>query len=131
MLHLALTPYFFAMLISSACPDRAKKCGRLLCSAKYFFLQSFFTKCTIITLNDLTIMLKWLVIITLRFSISVTKGRIKHLMENNILSPTSIRLFILDEADKLMEKGSFEEQIKYASLKNIPIFFARKVTKID
>ena len=57
-------------------------------------------------------MLKWLIIIAFLFSISVTKGRIKHLMENNILSPTSIRLFILDEADKLMEKGSFEEQIK-------------------
>ncbi|XP_066912854.1 probable ATP-dependent RNA helicase DDX20 isoform X2 [Clytia hemisphaerica] len=42
-----------------------------------------------------------------------TPGRIKHLMENKMLSPTSIRLFIMDEADKLLEKGSFEEQINW------------------
>eukprot|EP00111_Clytia_hemisphaerica_P009511 TCONS_00027894-protein len=30
-----------------------------------------------------------------------------------MLTPTSIRLFIMDEADKLLEKGSFEEQINW------------------
>lgn len=39
-------------------------------------------------------------------------GRIKQLIELDYLSTASIRLFILDEADKLLEEGSFQEQIK-------------------
>lgn len=41
-----------------------------------------------------------------------TLGRIKQLIELDYLNPGSIRLFILDEADKLLEEGSFQEQIK-------------------
>ncbi|KAK2490563.1 hypothetical protein MC885_007020, partial [Smutsia gigantea] len=45
-------------------------------------------------------------------------GRIKQLIELDYLIPGSIRLFILDEADKLLEEGSFQEQINwiYSSL---------------
>nr|XP_033775181.1 probable ATP-dependent RNA helicase DDX20 [Geotrypetes seraphini] len=45
-------------------------------------------------------------------------GRIKQLIEIGYLSTASIRLFILDEADKLLEEGSFQEQINwiYSSL---------------
>ncbi|NWW83451.1 DDX20 helicase, partial [Climacteris rufus] len=45
-------------------------------------------------------------------------GRIKQLIELDYLSTASIRLFILDEADKLLEEGSFQEQINwiYSSL---------------
>ncbi|XP_077191019.1 putative ATP-dependent RNA helicase DDX20 [Paroedura picta] len=45
-------------------------------------------------------------------------GRIKQLIELNYLNTASIRLFILDEADKLLEQGSFQEQINwiYSSL---------------
>ncbi|XP_035871081.1 probable ATP-dependent RNA helicase DDX20 isoform X1 [Phyllostomus discolor] len=45
-------------------------------------------------------------------------GRIKQLLELDYLNPGSIRLFILDEADKLLEEGSFQEQINwiYSSL---------------
>ncbi|XP_007947415.1 probable ATP-dependent RNA helicase DDX20 [Orycteropus afer afer] len=45
-------------------------------------------------------------------------GRIKQLLELDYLNPASIRLFILDEADKLLEEGSFQEQINwiYSSL---------------
>ncbi|KAL6081449.1 hypothetical protein STEG23_030021 [Scotinomys teguina] len=45
-------------------------------------------------------------------------GRIKQLIELEYLNPGSIRLFILDEADKLLEEGSFQEQINwiYSSL---------------
>lgn len=39
-------------------------------------------------------------------------GRIKQLIELGLLSTSSIRLFVLDEADKLLEEGSFQEQIK-------------------
>lgn len=39
-------------------------------------------------------------------------GRIKQLIELDYLNTASIRLFILDEADKLLEEGSFQEQIK-------------------
>lgn len=39
-------------------------------------------------------------------------GRIKQLIELGMLSTASIRLFVLDEADKLLEEGSFQEQIK-------------------
>lgn len=39
-------------------------------------------------------------------------GRIKQLIELDYLNPGSVRLFILDEADKLLEEGSFQEQIK-------------------
>ncbi|XP_048353581.1 probable ATP-dependent RNA helicase DDX20 [Sphaerodactylus townsendi] len=45
-------------------------------------------------------------------------GRIKQLIELEYLNTSSIRLFILDEADKLLEEGSFQEQINwiYSSL---------------
>ncbi|NXU12616.1 DDX20 helicase, partial [Pardalotus punctatus] len=45
-------------------------------------------------------------------------GRIKQLIELDYLSTASVRLFILDEADKLLEEGSFQEQINwiYSSL---------------
>ncbi|XP_048409378.1 probable ATP-dependent RNA helicase DDX20 [Stegostoma tigrinum] len=45
-------------------------------------------------------------------------GRIKQLIEIGFLPTASIRLFILDEADKLLEEGSFQEQINwiYSSL---------------
>lgn len=42
----------------------------------------------------------------------VYAGRIKQLIELGMLSTASIRLFVLDEADKLLEEGSFQEQIK-------------------
>ncbi|XP_064605221.1 uncharacterized protein LOC135470297 [Liolophura sinensis] len=41
-----------------------------------------------------------------------TPGRIKQLIENDMLKTESIRLFILDEADKLLEE-SFQEQINW------------------
>ncbi|XP_041952879.1 probable ATP-dependent RNA helicase DDX20 [Alosa sapidissima] len=40
-------------------------------------------------------------------------GRIKQLIEIGVLSTASIRLFVLDEADKLLEEGSFQEQINW------------------
>ncbi|KAK2851491.1 hypothetical protein Q5P01_007767 [Channa striata] len=40
-------------------------------------------------------------------------GRIKQLIELGMLSTASIRLFVLDEADKLLEEGSFQEQINW------------------
>ncbi|NWU31938.1 DDX20 helicase, partial [Dyaphorophyia castanea] len=45
-------------------------------------------------------------------------GRIKQLIELDYLSTASVRLFILDEADKLLEEGNFQEQINwiYSSL---------------
>ncbi|NXH82150.1 DDX20 helicase, partial [Edolisoma coerulescens] len=45
-------------------------------------------------------------------------GRIKQLIELDYLSTASVRLFILDEADKLLEEGSFQAQINwiYSSL---------------
>uniref|UniRef100_A0A8D0BKF3 Probable ATP-dependent RNA helicase DDX20 n=1 Tax=Salvator merianae TaxID=96440 RepID=A0A8D0BKF3_SALMN len=45
-------------------------------------------------------------------------GRIKQLIEMDYLSTASIRLFILDEADKLLEEGSFQDQVNwiYSSL---------------
>ncbi|XP_063153501.1 probable ATP-dependent RNA helicase DDX20 isoform X2 [Candoia aspera] len=45
-------------------------------------------------------------------------GRIKQLIELDYLNTSSIRLFILDEADKLLEEGSFQEQVNwiYSSL---------------
>ncbi|NXC62273.1 DDX20 helicase, partial [Aleadryas rufinucha] len=45
-------------------------------------------------------------------------GRIKQLIELGYLSTASVRLFVLDEADKLLEEGSFQEQINwiYSSL---------------
>ncbi|KAK3103570.1 hypothetical protein FSP39_020216 [Pinctada imbricata] len=46
-----------------------------------------------------------------------TPGRIKQMIESNIMKTESIRMFILDEADKLLEE-SFQEQINwiYSSL---------------
>lgn len=46
-------------------------------------------------------------------------GRIKQLIELGMLSTASIRLFVLDEADKLLEEGSFQEQIKYDAQKHL------------
>ncbi|XP_061488001.1 probable ATP-dependent RNA helicase DDX20 [Rhineura floridana] len=45
-------------------------------------------------------------------------GRIKQLIELDYLKTASIRLFILDEADKLLEEGSFQDQVNwiYSSL---------------
>ncbi|XP_062365594.1 probable ATP-dependent RNA helicase DDX20 [Cinclus cinclus] len=45
-------------------------------------------------------------------------GRIKQLIELDYLSTASVRLFVLDEADKLLEEGSFQEQVNwiYSSL---------------
>uniref|UniRef100_A0A674GGU4 Probable ATP-dependent RNA helicase DDX20 n=1 Tax=Taeniopygia guttata TaxID=59729 RepID=A0A674GGU4_TAEGU len=45
-------------------------------------------------------------------------GRIKQLIELEYLSTASVRLLVLDEADKLLEEGSFQEQINwiYSSL---------------
>ncbi|KAM9785742.1 putative ATP-dependent RNA helicase DDX20 [Neosynchiropus ocellatus] len=40
-------------------------------------------------------------------------GRIKQLIELGVMSTASIRLFVLDEADKLLEEGSFQEQINW------------------
>ncbi|XP_043975820.1 probable ATP-dependent RNA helicase DDX20 [Gambusia affinis] len=40
-------------------------------------------------------------------------GRIKQLIELGMLSTGSVRLFVLDEADKLLEEGSFQEQINW------------------
>ncbi|XP_076845751.1 putative ATP-dependent RNA helicase DDX20 [Brachyhypopomus gauderio] len=40
-------------------------------------------------------------------------GRIKQLIEMGLLLTSSIRLFVLDEADKLLEEGSFQEQINW------------------
>ncbi|TKS77687.1 putative ATP-dependent RNA helicase DDX20 [Collichthys lucidus] len=40
-------------------------------------------------------------------------GRIKQLIELGMLSTASIRLFVMDEADKLLEEGSFQEQINW------------------
>ncbi|KAJ9599213.1 hypothetical protein L9F63_010297, partial [Diploptera punctata] len=39
-------------------------------------------------------------------------GRVKHLIENDVMKTDSIRLFVLDEADKLME-SSFQNDINY------------------
>lgn len=41
-------------------------------------------------------------------------GRIKHLINKNFLTVNSIRLFVLDEADKLMDT-SFQTDIKLVS----------------
>ncbi|XP_064633186.1 uncharacterized protein LOC135491331 isoform X2 [Lineus longissimus] len=41
-----------------------------------------------------------------------TPGRVKQLIEESILTTDSIRLFVLDEADKLLEDG-FQEQINW------------------
>jgi len=41
-------------------------------------------------------------------------GRIKQLIAENALRVESIRIFILDEADKLLESG-FQEDIKYVN----------------
>ena len=43
---------------------------------------------------------------------SFSAGRLKQLIEDGILRTESIRLFVLDEADKLLEEN-FQESIKY------------------
>ena len=42
----------------------------------------------------------------------ILPGRVKQLIESGVLRTESIRLFVLDEADKLLEE-SFQDQIKY------------------
>lgn len=39
-------------------------------------------------------------------------GRVKHLIDKGLLKVSSIRLFVLDEADKLMDT-SFQKDIKF------------------
>lgn len=53
-----------------------------------------------------------LIFVKLSLLFSSYIGRIKQLIELDYLNTASIRLFILDEADKLLEEGSFQEQIK-------------------
>ncbi|XP_041084738.1 probable ATP-dependent RNA helicase DDX20 [Polyodon spathula] len=45
-------------------------------------------------------------------------GRVKQLIEMGCLPTASVRMFVLDEADKLLEEGSFQDQINwiYSSL---------------
>uniref|UniRef100_A0A8C4NHI9 RNA helicase n=1 Tax=Eptatretus burgeri TaxID=7764 RepID=A0A8C4NHI9_EPTBU len=45
-------------------------------------------------------------------------GRVKQLMDLGFLLAAAVRLFVLDEADKLLEEGSFQDQINwiYSSL---------------
>ncbi|XP_030640746.1 putative ATP-dependent RNA helicase DDX20 [Chanos chanos] len=40
-------------------------------------------------------------------------GRIKQLIEMGLLVTSSIRLFVLDEADKLLEQGSYQDQVNW------------------
>lgn len=54
-------------------------------------------------------------------------GRIKQLIDLGMLSTASIRLFVLDEADKLLEEGSFQEQIKYGE--QVRTFCKQHLTK--
>ncbi|XP_057296423.1 probable ATP-dependent RNA helicase DDX20 [Hydractinia symbiolongicarpus] len=42
-----------------------------------------------------------------------TPGRIRQLIQEKHIRTQSIRLFVLDEADKLLEEGSFQEQINW------------------
>lgn len=43
-------------------------------------------------------------------------GRVKHLIDKGYLKMDHVRLFVLDEADKLMEE-SFQKDIKYVLCK--------------
>jgi hypothetical protein len=45
------------------------------------------------------------------FAVYIVTGRIKQLIECGIMNTDSVRMFVLDEADKLPEE-SFQEQIK-------------------
>ena len=47
-----------------------------------------------------------------KFVFFFSTGRLKQLIEDGILRTESIRLFVLDEADKLLEEN-FQESIKY------------------
>ena len=49
---------------------------------------------------------------------SFSAGRLKQLIEDGILRTESIRLFVLDEADKLLEEN-FQESIKYGQTRCI------------
>uniref|UniRef100_A0A3B3Q954 DEAD (Asp-Glu-Ala-Asp) box polypeptide 20 n=1 Tax=Paramormyrops kingsleyae TaxID=1676925 RepID=A0A3B3Q954_9TELE len=40
-------------------------------------------------------------------------GRVKQLIDLGFLSTSAVRLFVLDEADKLLEEGSFQDQINW------------------
>lgn len=42
-------------------------------------------------------------------------GRVKHLIDKGYLKMDHVRLFVLDEADKLMEE-SFQKDIKYVPI---------------
>ena len=53
-----------------------------------------------------------IIIICLCFSLFLSKGRILHLIKENLLTTTSVRIFVLDEADKLLSH-EFQDSIKY------------------
>ena len=53
-------------------------------------------------------------------TILLLPGRVKQLIESGVLKTESIRLFVLDEADKLLEE-SFQDQIKYDKVQNFVI----------
>ena len=49
-------------------------------------------------------------------------GRLKHLVQTGLLKTNNVRLFVLDEADKLMET-SFQKDIKFVNLLTKRIFY--------
>ena len=49
---------------------------------------------------------------SVKFAYIVVSGRLKQLIELNVLDTSMVRMFVLDEADKLIEEGSFQKQIK-------------------
>lgn len=51
-------------------------------------------------------------ILKLEKNSNLKKGRILHLMNENLLNTTSIRIFVLDEADKLLAP-EFQDSIKF------------------
>ena len=57
-------------------------------------------------------LLIWLLLTFVNTSLHfICTGRMKQLIESNIMNTDSVRMFVLDEADKLLEE-SFQEQIK-------------------
>ena len=51
---------------------------------------------------------------TIATCVLIAPGRIQSLIDERSLKTESIRLFVLDEADKLLEE-SFQKQIKYVN----------------
>ena len=76
------------------------------CSRNHATLQLVLQVNTVVDQN-----LSLSVISSTRISRHIFTGRIKYLIENHFLKTESVRLFILDEADKLLE-DNFQEQIK-------------------